>query len=268
MKTICLAPTPMPYLTDCRLKQFGRNEFHCSRYCEYFVLIFMLKNTLTFTENQEPVSLQAGERYIQSKNTWQAASRPSPNAEYYYIHFQAEYTRDLTNRLKFPVRGTFQTELFLPILARLCTLAHQTPADHLELQGEFLRLLGMLYTQEQSYSALTVSLMRYLNENFSLPITARALSEQFHYSSEYLDRRMRRETGLTPHAYLTVIRLQNAKKLLERTELPVQKIGQECGFSDNSVFYRAFRKKFGMGPGAWRRKHQPQAEISSVSPLS
>ena len=96
MDSIILSPAPMPYLTDCSLKRFGTDEYHCSRYCSHFVLIFMLKNRLQFTENGSLTTLLAGEWYIQKKNTWQAASRPSPNAEYYYIHFQAclLYTSD------------------------------------------------------------------------------------------------------------------------------------------------------------------------------
>lgn len=199
----------------------------------------------------------AGRRMVHpEKNTWQAASRPSPNAEYYYIHFQADYTEDLTSRLMLPIRGAFQPGLFLPLLQRLCLLLHQTPCSHLELQSEFFRLLGLLYTQEQSYSALTADLMRYLNENYASRITARTLSDVFHYSSEYIDKKMKAELNMTPHAYLTAIRLQNAKKLLERSQLPIQKIALECGFSDNSLFYKAFRKHFSQSPSEWRRQHQ------------
>ena len=256
MDSIILSPAPMPYLTDCSLKRFGTDEYHCSRYCSHFVLIFMLKNRLQFTENGSMTTLLAGEWYIQKKNTWQAASRPSPNAEYYYIHFQADYTEDLTSRLMLPIRGAFQPGLFLPLLQRLCLLLHQTPCSHLELQSEFFRLLGLLYTQEQSYSALTADLMRYLNENYASRITARTLSDVFHYSSEYIDKKMKAELNMTPHAYLNAIRLQNAKKLLERSQLPIQKIALECGFSDNSLFYKAFRKHFSQSPSEWRRQHQ------------
>ncbi len=61
METIFLSPAPMPYLTDCNLKRFGINEYHCSRCCGYFVLIFMLKNTLQFTENGILTTLHPGE---------------------------------------------------------------------------------------------------------------------------------------------------------------------------------------------------------------
>lgn len=112
METIFLSPAPMPYLTDCNLKRFGINEYHCSRCCGYFVLIFMLKNTLQFTENGILTTLHPGEWYIQRKNIRQDASRPSPKAEYYYIHFEAAYTEDRTNRLMLPVRGDLSARPF------------------------------------------------------------------------------------------------------------------------------------------------------------
>ena len=111
-------------------------------------------------------------------------------------------------------------------------------------------------SSDLSYSALTADLMRYLNENFASRITARTLSDVFHYSSEYIDKKMKTELNMTPHAYLTAIRLQNAKKLLERSQQPIQKIALECGFSDNSLFYKAFRKHFSQSPSEWRRQHQ------------
>lgn len=123
--------------------------------------------------------------------------RPSPKAEYYYIHFEAAYTEDRTNRLMLPVRGTFQPGLFLPLLQQLERLLNRTPCSHLELQSEFFRLLGLLYTQEQSYTPLTAGLMRYLNENYASHITGESLAETFHYSSEYIDKKMKQELGMT-----------------------------------------------------------------------
>ena len=138
--------------------------------------------------------------------------------------------------------------------------------DSLELQSEFFRLLGLLYTQEQSYTPLTAGLMRYLNENYASHITGESLAETFHYSSEYIDKKMKQELGMTPHAYLTCIRLQNAKKLLERTDLPIQKIASECGFSDNSIFYKAFKKSFSLSPSEWRKRNQfPDPRTDTVS---
>ena len=82
----------MPYLTDCDYKKFEPNEYHISRIVDFFVLIFMLRGSLHFIEDGVSVRVQEGEWYIQRKNLLQDADRPSPGAEYYYFHFNADYT--------------------------------------------------------------------------------------------------------------------------------------------------------------------------------
>lgn len=253
---IYLSPAPMPYLTDCRIKHFGANEYHCSRYCEYFVLIFMLGSQLTFTENSVQTTLRAGEWYIQRKNTWQGASLPSPNAEYYYFHFEAEYTDDMLSRIRLPLRGTFRPALYLPVLKSIDAQFSQMPRNHFEVQSRFYQLLNLLYAQEKSYSSLTASVMGYLNEHYSSRITAQDLSGLFHYSSEYINRRMKAEIGMTAHTCLNTIRVQNAAKLLARTEYPISEIAQLCGFSDASLFYRTFCRAYGESPSAYRKKQR------------
>ena len=122
---IFLNPAPMPYLTDCDYKKFEPNEYHISRIVDFFVLIFMLRGSLHFIEDDVSVSVQEGEWYIQRKNLRQGADRPSPGAEYYYFHFNADYTLDLLNRIKLPLRGTFSASLLLPSFKKLCSLFHQ-----------------------------------------------------------------------------------------------------------------------------------------------
>ena len=77
MDSIILSPAPMPYLTDCSLKRFGTDEYHCSRYCSHFVLIFMLKNRLQFTENGSLTTLSAGEWY-RKKTPGRQLPAPAP----------------------------------------------------------------------------------------------------------------------------------------------------------------------------------------------
>ena len=84
----------MPYLTDCDYKKFEPNEYHISRIVDFFVLIFILRGSLHFIEDDVSVSVQEGEWYIQRKNLLQDADRPSPGAEYYYFHFKADYTQN------------------------------------------------------------------------------------------------------------------------------------------------------------------------------
>jgi AraC family transcriptional regulator len=58
--------------------------------------------------------------------------------------------------------------------------------------------------------------------------------------------------GLTPHAYLTNLRLERARALLIETELPVTEIAARVGFRSPSHFATAFRAVTGVSPRAFR----------------
>ena len=61
--------------------------------------------------------------------------------------------------------------------------------------------------------------------------------------------------NMTPWRYLTTIRLNAARKLLETTNKLLADIAAETGFFDQSHLTRVFKKERGMTPGEYRRKH-------------
>ena len=65
-------------------------------------------------------------------------------------------------------------------------------------------------------------------------------------------RAFRIATGEPPHRYLTRLRIERARELLEQTEQRVVEVGLNCGFEQPSHFATAFRKVTGLSPRAWR----------------
>ena len=62
---------------------------------------------------------------------------------------------------------------------------------------------------------------------------------------------------MTPHAYLTDIRIRYAKRLLREKEgrrLPVSEIAMLSGYYDPDYFCRLFRAQTGMTPTAYQQK--------------
>ena len=70
----------------------------------------------------------------------------------------------------------------------------------------------------------------------------------------YFLRLFKQSVGTTPHAYLTEIRLRNAKKLLETTSLSIAEIAERSGFESVSHFQVLFKKKTGMGAAKYRKE--------------
>jgi AraC-like DNA-binding protein len=67
-----------------------------------------------------------------------------------------------------------------------------------------------------------------------------------------LCRAFRAEIGIPPHAYLTHLRVERAKKLL-RDGVPVSDVAQQVGMYDQSQLHRHFRRIVGATPGAYAR---------------
>jgi AraC-like DNA-binding protein len=65
-------------------------------------------------------------------------------------------------------------------------------------------------------------------------------------------RKFKAATGLTPAAFVTEVRLEEALKLL-RDDAKLDDIAAETGFADANHFCKAFRRRFHSSPGAYRR---------------
>lgn len=86
-----------------------------------------------------------------------------------------------------------------------------------------------------------------LEERHAERLTLDDLSAPLDLSPFQLIRLFRRATGLTPHAYLTQIRLRAALRHL-RTGLPIAEAAVAAGFFDQSALNRHFRRIYGITP--------------------
>ena len=67
-------------------------------------------------------------------------------------------------------------------------------------------------------------------------------------------RRFTSATGLSPIAYVQRLRIEDAKRRLERTEAPVDEISWQVGYEEPAFFRRLFKRVTGMTPGGYRRR--------------
>ena len=113
-------------------------------------------------------------------------------------------------------------------------------------------LFHSLYSKKKYSDAVRVCI-GYMEENFRENITLLKLGELSRYSHIHIMRLFRRETGQTPHEWLTEIRINRAKALLSDGSHTLEEIADECGFRSASHFKILFKQLCGFTPGTYRK---------------
>ncbi len=95
---------------------------------------------------------------------------------------------------------------------------------------------------------------QFLDEHFHRPVSTAELSAVAHLSTRQLNDLFRNQVGMTPHQYLTELRMKESWRLLEHSELTIQQIADAVGYTSHSSFSDRFRNHFGKAPSHFRRK--------------
>ena len=97
----------------------------------------------------------------------------------------------------------------------------------------------------------------FINEHLEEDISLAEVAEAVGFSQFHFARAFRRSTGLTPQQYLVQQRINRAKELLTRGDLPLVEVSIQAGFKNQSHFTTLFRKFTALTPKAFREaKHQ------------
>jgi transcriptional regulator GlxA family with amidase domain len=97
--------------------------------------------------------------------------------------------------------------------------------------------------------------VEYIRENYMRTITLTELAKVTFLSISALERRFKKHLKKTPKQFMNDVRLENARRLLIESNLPIATIASECGFTDHSYFSKQFRLLFGQLPSSFREKH-------------
>lgn len=159
----------------------------------------------------------------------------------------------ITNHLVIPSAGEFLNDMntILDEFSEQKIYFRETSSGILKM------LLAHLYRHSLNttdHSALAVNkVLEYIKGNFSKPLNNQLLSEIARYHENHLNRLFLEYTGITTHQYILTIRLNEAKRLLLNTDLPLITIAEMCGFNSNTYFSRYFKQTEGLSPSEYRK---------------
>jgi AraC family transcriptional activator FtrA len=90
-------------------------------------------------------------------------------------------------------------------------------------------------------------------EHLAEPLSVADLAERAHLSPRQLNRRFRDLLGTTPHQWLLAQRIVLARRLLETTDLPIDRVADEAGFGSPAALRMHFQRAVRTSPANYRR---------------
>jgi len=156
----------------------------------------------------------------------------------------------------------YDHDLFINLIRRLSYETHRKRLGSNEMiPTMFTELViylsrGSSQEQEREQLWLLQSPIEYLNNNFKKPLNIQHLEHLSHMSERSLFRHFKKELGCSPNKYLHKIRIQNAIKLLKKTNLSIDEIALKCGFYNYHHLSKVFRPVVGASPFVFRKAYR------------
>ena len=94
----------------------------------------------------------------------------------------------------------------------------------------------------------------WLATHFAIAGPVEEMVKRSKLSERTFKRRFTAATGIAPIAYVQRLRIEDAKRRLERTDASVDEISWRVGYEDAAFFRRLFKRTTGLAPGAYRTR--------------
>ena len=138
----------------------------------------------------------------------------------------------------------------------LCQQLKDNPVSQSSQQQILLLLLQLL--QERFGQALKidrriVAAQTYIEQNLHHNLTLEQLAKAAHLSPRQLNTLFQHQLGISPKQYVIEKRMQHAWRLLETSDLNIQQVANQVGYSSLASFSDRFRKHFNRPPSYFRK---------------
>ena len=117
-------------------------------------------------------------------------------------------------------------------------------------------LFRSIEEQKRSVDEMPVALAKqYIQSHIREDISLETVAEKVHLSHTYFSMLFKKETGRNFIDYVIWARMEEAKRLLAESQMPVSDIAEAVGYLDIRSFSKRFKKEVGITPSHFRKYH-------------
>lgn len=193
------------------------------------------------------------------KRHWQSRSKQAPVL--HWISFSLPFIHPLISKatLGWTPLFSWESDCFQRIRQRWDGHPQFNPAIETDLKTLLIAFFESASTvepqqEEPAGSGLAEvrQLIHWLENNYQAPQALIRIGTEHQLNPDYFRRLFKRETGVTPGAYLNRLRMQAARYYLHDTPLRIQEIAHRVGLHDQRYFARQYRAFWGKSPSEER----------------
>ncbi len=210
--------------------------------------------------------MHAGDVFLYKPNKSQVYyTRPNVPYEWRWVHFSGTGVPELLDRFKI----TDSAPLHLPNTVKIERQHTEMVSEFIQkklhyqsaLNGQFLVLLSTI--SRTLWAADTPGRGTYLPKleasrqdiywRYNQDLEIEELAKNCNFSPSRYLYLFKRQYGVTPHHYQTLLRIEKAKTMLQSTDFTIRQISEKVGYVDHSYFSRVFKRIVGLSPSEYRQ---------------
>lgn len=120
---------------------------------------------------------------------------------------------------------------------------------------ELFLLIDRIKNSDNSISKDFLYAINYISDNFRQKLVLPKIAQNLNLSYSYFQHRFKQITGYPPRAFLIKRRLEEAERLLFKSNMNCTEIAYYCGFSNSAQFTAMFKKEYGLTPKDYKKKY-------------
>ena len=232
-----------------------------------FYLMYMISGTLTVRPREEELTLNAGDILIfpPQHHYYYTYDGKGEALNYLWVHFTGSHAAYYLEELGFcdlPHVWHSSANVHITTLFRSLfdVFSKEMPHKEHNLAASLLQILTSLsgaVLSSEAATPLTRSL-QYINTSYTDDIQIPTLAVMENLSNSRYHVVFKEVTGMSPRAYITMLRMRHACDLLDNTDLTVRQIGALVGYEDSHFFCKIFKSKMGVSPSLYRKKDREE----------
>lgn len=123
-----------------------------------------------------------------------------------------------------------------------------------DLRASVQQGLDLLRGRDNRYSAPIQKAIDYIGFHYAEDISLNTVADYVYLNRDYLSRQFKKEVGINFSEYLMTLRMKQARRLLETTNMRISDIALSVGITNMSYFSTVFHKSFGCKPNDVRKQ--------------